>query len=412
MKRLAGLDLVRGVGILCVVWLHSATFHYAAITEVNFDDPPLVITVIGFLLMWAGLFAILSSAAYAYSSTVRVEEGRSTPAQVAANYAKAGLLMLVLHYVYFLGLAPKLLDVEHGQHQFSLIPGLIATGRLTPLYPDRIFYSSALSMTAWNLLLTGPLVGWLLKRGRGMRHAAFLLGGLGTLVVVLSLIRLPMYPVAAKAIEDGRWLAALTLGFLFNKNNPILPYLGFGLFGSALGLALAQSEKPRRALGWFALIGAVWFAAGVVGLALLPDTMLEREVDLFWYCIVLLQLGLFLLLVVLALYLFDYGPERLRGALSRALRPARQIGAVSLSIFMLETVLSQIGVRVADALLPGWSLSVNACLLFGAINALLWLGIVWVWSSLGFLYGMEWLSVRVYGWLKRPSDKMRMGEFL
>ncbi len=412
MKRLGGLDLVRGVGILCVVLLHSATFHYQAISEVDFDDPPLVITVIGFLLMWAGLFAILSSAAYAYSSALRVEEGRSTPARVAANYAKAGLLMLVLHYLYFIGFAPKLLDVEGGNHQFALLPGLIVAGRFPPIYPDRVFYSTALSMTAWNLLLTGPLIGWLLKRGPKARRAAFLLGGLGTLVVVLSLVRLPLYPLTVQAIDEGRWLAALLLGFLFNKNNPILPYLGFGLFGSALGLSLAQSEKPRRVLGWFAIIGALWLAAGIVGLTLLPDTMLEREVDLFWYFIVLLQLGLFLLLVVLALYLFDYGPERLRDTLTRVLRPARQAGAVSLSIFMLETVLSQIGVRIADALLPGWSLSINACLLFGAINALLWLGIVRVWGRLGFRYGLEWLSVRVYGWLKRPSDKMRMGEFL
>ncbi|MBN1933845.1 MAG: hypothetical protein JW934_04220 [Anaerolineae bacterium] len=412
MKRLAGLDLVRGVGILCVVFLHSATFHYAAISEVNFDDPPLVITVIGFLLMWAGLFAILSSAAYAYSSAVRVGQGNLSPVQIAASYAKAGLLMLVLHYVYFLALAPKLLDVEGGNHQFSLLPGLIATGRFPPFYSDRVFYSTALSMTAWNLLLIGPLVGWLLKRGRGARHAAPLLGGLGTLVVVLSLIRLPMYPVAAKSIEDGRWLAALIFGFLFNKNNPVLPYLGFGLFGSALGLALAGTERPRRALGWFALLGALWLAAGIVGLALLPDTMLEREVDLFWYFIVLFQLGLFLLLVVLALYLFDYGPDKLCGVLNNALKPARRVGAVSLSIFMLETVFSQIGVRIADALLPGWSLSINACLLFGAINALLWVGIVWVWSRAGFRYGMEWLSVRAYKWLRRPSDKMRMGEFL
>ena len=55
MKRLAGLDIVRGVGILCVVFLHSATFHYEAITEVDFDNPPLVITIIGFLRFFVRL---------------------------------------------------------------------------------------------------------------------------------------------------------------------------------------------------------------------------------------------------------------------------------------------------------------------------------------------------------------------
>ncbi len=411
MKRLSGLDLMRGVGILGVVFLHSATFHYQAITEVDFDHPPLVITIIGFLLMWAGLFAILSSVVYAYSSALRVASGRATARQVMLNYVKAGLFMLVLHYVYFIALAPKLIDVVHGHHRFSLLPGLIASGRLPSISPDRVFYSTALSMIAWNLLLIGPLIGWLLK-GREARRSGLILGALGTAVVVLSLLRLPMYPLAVQAIEQGRWLTAFVLGFLFNKNNPILPYLGFGLFGSALGLSLAGAGRPRRVLGWFALAGAGWLAAGVVGLTLLPDTMLEREVDMFWYCIVLFQMGLFLLLTVLALYLFDYGPDAVRRALNKALLPMRRIGSVSLSIFMIETVLSQVGVRIADALFPGWSLRINVCLLFGAINVLLWVGIVWGWSRLGFRYGMEWFSVRVYRWLKRPSDKMRMGEFL
>jgi len=425
MKRLIGLDVLRGIGILCMVFLHSATFHYQAITEVDFDNPPWVITLIGFLLMWAGLFAILSGAAYAYSSAMRLEKRQTTPAQIALNYIKAGLFMLVLHYVYFILLAPKLLDVEHGRHQYALLPGLIAHGRIPTLSVDRVFYSTALSMVAWNLMLIGPLVGWLLKKGSHPRQTGIVLGGSGTLVILLSLVRLPMYPITERAIQEGNWIAALALGFLFNKNNPILPFLGFGLFGAWLGLSLARAEKvlpaenPGRVLGRFAWLGAAWLIAGIAGLILLPDTMLEREIDLFWYFIVLFQLGLFLLLTVLALALLDMAPTRVRGAAERRnrvwpvladswLKPVRRVGTVSLSIFMLETVISQILVKVADRLLPGWSLSITLCLAFGAVNVLLWVGWVWAWAGLGFRYGMEWWSVRAYALLGRSSDKMRI----
>ncbi|MBN1579854.1 MAG: hypothetical protein JXA89_04065 [Anaerolineae bacterium] len=417
MKRLAGLDVVRGAGILCVVFLHSATFHYEAITEVDFDNPPLTITIIGFLLMWAGLFALVSSTAYAYSTVKRVDGKQMAADRVVSHYGKAGLFMLVLSYLYFVLLAPKLLDVEHGQHQYALIPGLIANGRFPPIHADRVFYSTALSMTAWNLLFIGPLLAFLLGKEPageepGGKRNGILLGGLGTLVILVSLVRLPLYPLAVQAIEGGNWLVAFVLGFLVNKNNPILPYLGFGLFGASLGVSLARATRPGKVLKWFAIAGAIWLATGIGGLFMLPDTMLEREVDLFWYCIVLFQLGLFLLLIVLALYLFDFSAEKVRPSTFRVFEPARRIGTVSLSIFMFETVLSQILVVIGDALFPGWRLSINACLVFGALNVLAWVGIVWAWARLGFRYGMEWWSVRVYAWLKRPSAKMEMGEFL
>jgi hypothetical protein len=84
--RLGSLDLIRGVGIIAVVFLHSATFHYESITEIDFDNPPLVITVIGFLLMWAGLFALVSSVAYTYSSVTRLKNGEGTPGQLLKGF--------------------------------------------------------------------------------------------------------------------------------------------------------------------------------------------------------------------------------------------------------------------------------------------------------------------------------------
>lgn len=77
---------------------------------------------------------------------------------------------------------------------------------------------------------------------------------------------------------------------------------------------------------------------------------------------------------------------------------------------MLETVLSQLLVGVSDRLFPGWSLRMDACLAFGAANALLWAGWVWAWAALGFRYGMEWWIVRAYALLGRRSDKMEIGD--
>jgi len=228
------------------------------------------------------------------------------------------------------------------------------------------------------------------------------LGGLGTLIVILSLARIPLYPLAEEAIAQSNVVGALFWGFLVNKNNPILPYLGFGLFGTWLGLALAQVELRRRSLGLFGIIGGAWLICGVVGLYLLPDTMLEREIDLFWYLLTVFQLGLFLLLVVGTVSVTDVLRPRFLDSPSF---PVRRLGMASLSIFMLETVLSQALVTIGDAAWPGWRMDIGLCLAFGALNALIWVVIVALWARVEFRYSMEWLTVRVHAWLGRPSEK-------
>ena len=405
MQRLKGLDAIRGLGILCVVFLHSATFHFDGITEVDFDDPPLLITVIGFLLMWAGLFALVSGAAYGYSAALRAQGRDARPWQILSRFWVAGGFALALHYVYFLVIGPKLLDVVHGNHQYALLPGMIATGSLPVVPADRLFYSTALSMVAWNLFLCGPLLE-LLGRWRALhsgRRAGLLLGGLGTVVILASVARIPLYPLAVKAVEQGQVARALFWGFLVNKNNPILPYLGFGLYGAWFGIALANESSRRRTLSSFLGLGTVWLVAGIVGLVVLPDTMLERDVDLTWYFIIVFQLGLFLLLLAGVLLLTDVARV---SWVDRLLSPLRRVGGVSLSVFMLETVLSQILVRIGDALSPGWRLAIGPCLAFGALNVLLWAGIVLLWSRCGFRFSMEWCTVQIYRLFGQTSRKL------
>jgi hypothetical protein len=215
--------------------------------------------------------------------------------------------------------------------------------------------------------------------------------------------------LAERSIEQGDVLGSLLWGFLVNKNNPILPNLGFGLFGTALGLALADQERQRRTLVISGAVGALWLACGIVGLFLLPDTMLEREIDLFWYFVTLFQLGLFLLLAVGAVAIADVLRPRI---LDRLSVPVRRLGTASLSVFMLETLLSQVLVRIGDAVWPGWRMDIGPCLAFGALNALLWVAIVGLWARFEFRYSMEWLTVRVHAWLGRPSDKIKVHERL
>jgi len=207
--RLRALDLLRGVGITAMVFMHTATFHYAGITRIDFDDPPFVILVIGFLLTWAGLFAVVSAAAYAFAAGRRHEAGIVTRAGLLRGFAIAAGYLLAWHFAYFVVLGPKLLDLEGGQHLTALIPGWIATGTWPTLAPERWFYATALSMIAWNVLFLGVALWWGLGRTRELRRVAPWLAVAGALVMAASWWRIGLYPRAVAAMEAADPLPAL-----------------------------------------------------------------------------------------------------------------------------------------------------------------------------------------------------------
>lgn len=414
MKRLSGIDALRGLGILGMVFVHSATFYYGNITRLDYDNPPLVITVIGFLLMWAGLFGIISGLVHAYVSVKRLQAGQLTPRQLVLNYWIAGGYFLFLHYIYTQIFAPKLLDVVSGHHKQALLPGLLATGSFATWHVSRLYEASTLSAIGWSLIFTGPLLYLLLRRNglERQRRNTLIIGGVATAIIVLSLIRIPFYPLTLQIIEQGNVLTATALGFLFNKNYPILPFCGFGIFGTLLGVWLAQSIRPLRIFWQGIGLGILWLSLGLVGILLLPDTLLERTIDLFWYMLTLMQLGIFLIMVMFALVGIDLVKGQWPLRAQKCLSPLRRTGMLTLSVFMLETLLSQSLALVADRVLPGWNMEINNCLIFGAFNALLWLLIPALWGLVNFRYSMEWITVRVYAWFRRASNKMQISEFL
>lgn len=408
--RLRAFDLLRGVGITVMVLMHTATFHYAGITRIDFDDPPLVILLIGFLLTWAGMFAVISAAAYAFAAGRRWQAGAITRAGLLRGFAIAAGYLLAWHFAYFVVLGPKLLDVEDGNHLMALLPGLIATGAWPTLAPERWFYATALSMIGWNALFVGVALWLGLSRTRDLQRVAPWLAVAGALVMAASWWRIDLYPRAVAAMEAADPLPALFWGFLVNKNNPLLPYLAFGLLGAWLGLRLLRGVTART-LWPVAAVGALALAAGIGGLMSLPDTLLEREVDPFWYYLTVVQLGLFLLLATAALALWD----RRRTATADApagsdpLRPLRRIGTMSLTVFLLETPVSEVAARLLSGAAPGWNEGITACLAFGAVNAAAWVALANLWARVDYRYSVEWATVRLYRLVGRPTAKLPEG---
>ena len=350
----------------------------------------------------------MSGGSHLFRWTERISAKTAAPREMRRSLLLTGVILIVLNFVYFQALGPTLLDIPGGRHQYAFLNGLIETGRLPVFSWERLFYNTSLSMLGWNCILVGLLAPALFPSGKvrpGLRTPA-LLAGIGAVLALSSWIRIPAYPAVEQAVKQPDLLVAFLGSALFNKNDPLLPYLGFALIGCALGHAFAQ-DIPRRRLrlagGVFSL---VWLAAGAIGYILLPDTMLERSVDEMWFAIIVMQVGLFSLLVLVVWSLSDVnGASPARGVRGATAGPLALCGRASLTIFIWETPVRSLYAMLWDAVAPGWSRSIPVVVLFGLTMSAIWVLVVLVWRRARFIGSVEWVVGRLYAAIGRPSAK-------
>ena len=407
-KNWQGLDFLRGLGIFGLLIMHSAFYYFDGLWDLDLDNPPLIITIIGFLLMFAGLFAILSGTVHGLSM-LRLSRRGWSPARIFRKKAVSGLFILVVAYLYFIFTGPGLAEFANRRMNNSILVELIQSGQLAGTNLDRVLYVDSLVMIGCNILLVS-LVWLILLKTRQLKAGMLL--GIAFLVMVLSLSRLWLYPIYLEQVAEQNWPAVLALFWLVNKNNPVLPYLAFGLLGSWLGILL-EDGKPRRPVFW---LGLALLLTGVGLYVFLPDTMLQRSIDMKWYSIMVMQLGLFLLMILAALAALDRQPavaavqtgwSKLIGLVVRFIT---RFGHAGLTAFFLESIVAALVWRLLNLIVPGIRLDIGSALLFGLILALSWGFGLLFWErrhyvgSIEFLYGQ---IVTRFGQFSSKADTLK-----
>lgn len=384
-----GLDVLRGIGIFAVLLMHTAFYHFDGVWEIDLARPPLVITVIGFLLMFAGLFAMISGFAHTVRASHRLARGERA-GRVLLSRVIAGLFVLVVAYAYFIFTGPGLVHFESQSFDNSVLVELIQTGRYPGFSTERLLYVDSLIMIGSNAILVGLFLALVWRLRTGVPPCTALGAAVG--VLALSLLRIPLYEVYLNAVDGGDRLVVVGLNWLVNKNNPLLPYLAFALFGVWAGLRFARggARAMRGAVG----LGTLFLVAGLALYILLPDTMLQRAIDLQWYAIMVFQVGLFLLFLTLAVRVFDLRTDADPHP-HIITRFFLRLGTVSLSVYFVESVISAIVFRLVRAVWPGFYLGMVPALLAGLLLAVGWGLLLVLWERTGYRCSLERLYCRV-----------------
>lgn len=379
-----GLDVLRGFGIFTVLILHSAFYYFDGIYEVDFNNPPLVVTVIGLLLMFAGLFAMISGFVHTRSSFRKRDQG--IPSGSILKYGIVyGLITLAIAYLYFLFTGPGLIDFSTRSMNNSILVELIRNGDWVSMNRERLFYIDSLVMIGTNILLLALfafLVGDRVPREK--RALTYILAAMG--FMALSLARIPLYRVWQDALEAGDDVLYLLLNPLVAKNNPILPFFAFGLMGGWLA-ALNDTKNFRQTCSRAVPLALFLLIAGVLLYVNLEDTMLERAIDGKWYSIMVAQLGLFMLLILAVLKWFDYRKKKNKSGLSLFFARFSKGG---LTAFFLESVVSAVIYRGITAVVPGLSFGIADALLYGLLLALFWGLVLRQWEKAYYRFTLEY----------------------
>ncbi len=397
-ERLHILDLLRGATLILIVFFHTSVYNYANIHKIDFSNPPIIIVIISFMILWGGMVILYSGFANTLKLTERMENTVSF--KPAGYLVIAGIIYLAVHYLLVLFLGRWSTDFVNNQPNLTAVAASLRSGSFVLPGYHKLFEGSSLSTIALNMVILA-LVNYLLLRNGGIRKEMrnyIILLATGTLIILGSVIRVNLYPGFETAIAEKRNLAALISTPLISNPYPLIPYLAYGFFGSAIAMMFFNRRKVLlRSL--MIPSGLFFLFYGIIG-----AMQFEKSIstpDYFWYFKTNFELGLFILVFLLMLP-FSAKPNQLAIRIPVILWFSR----LSLTIYLLETTLSEFLRMAASQVFPSWNQTINGCLLFGGVNVVVWILILWAWKKVNYRYSVEDLWAKAFAKMGKRSSKL------
>jgi len=397
-KRIDSLDILRGVALMFIILFHSSIYNYANINKIDFSNPPIVVVLMSFMALWGGIFIIYSMVI----NTVMLV-GRS---QKAVNFTVfpysiiAGIVYIFFHYILNIFLGRWNNDFVNNKPDLTAVASSLRTMHLSFPHLAKFFEGSSLSAIALNLIILSFVLFLLLRKNGAVKEKRnyLILGLSGILIMVLSFVRVSIFHLFTQALETKNYLLATFFSFTIANPYPLLPYLAYGVFGVMIGMMICQGRNKLLKIV-VAPLGIFFLIYGLFGMMNFEKTI--STPDYFWYFKTNFELGVFILLLVFAVLFLE--PKTY---LLNKLSVIKWFSRISLTIYMLETTTSEIFRIVLLQVWPSWNQTINGCLLFGSLNIVLWIVILYFWKKINFKYSLEYYWVILFDKIGKSSTKM------
>jgi surface polysaccharide O-acyltransferase-like enzyme len=400
--RIQSLDALRGLAIISIILFHSSIYNFANIHKLDFSNPPLIIIIMSFMALWGGVFIIYSMVVNSYMLAERTKQNKSS--SMFSHLIIVSLILLVAHYILNIFLGRWSVDFVNNQPDMTFVASTLRSMTLSFPHVTKFFEGSSLSTIALNLLFISTLLRFLFKNnGIEKRKRNYLvLGSLGFFIILLSFIRVPLYPLFTEAIATDNYFLSIIYSFVLSNPYPLLPYLAYGCFGALIGLLIFEQRKDllKRII---LPTGLLFLIFGIIGMMNFEKTI--SKPDFFWYFKTNFELGVFLLLIPGTYLVFEN-----KDSLLDKLTFLKWFSGISLTIYLSETLLSEILRIVINPIIPQWDQTINSCLVFGGFNIFLWLIVLFFWKKINFKYSLEYFWVKLFKKLNKQSTKMNFGK--
>jgi len=397
-KRIDSLDSLRGISLILVVFFHTSVYNYANIHKIDFNNPPIIVVLISFLVLWGGLLIFYSGIVNTIMFSGRIEKLGNL--KRAKFLFIAGGTYIIIHYILNIFLGRWNIDFINNQPDMTVVASSIRNIQLTLPSITKFFEGSSISTIGLNLIIVTSLLFFLL-RNKGFekeKRNYWILGTLGFIIMLFSFTRIYLYGIVNQSIQAKNYLLATLLSFTIANPYPLLPYLAYGLFASIIGLMIYKKRKNliKKVI---TPIGLFFFIYGLVGCMNFPKTI--SKADYFWYFKTHLELGIFILIITFFLLTFEFRNKKIIN-----IPFIKWFSRISLTIYLFETLLSEIFGKILNYLMPAWNQTINGCLIFGVSNIIIWILILWIWQKNNFKFSLEYWWVEIFRKLGKKSTKM------
>ena len=409
VKRLKSVDIFRGFLIFYVIILHPLIQRVFAqnASEVSnqVDILPLAVIIIAIPIaivsLWGSAFTFLTGTTTAFQIAKKLENPDTDFKVLLRGKFVNSCLILVAHFIllaFFFNMTQ-----EHSTPTYSMITGSIESGEFNS--PTILHFLT--STTLQSIAYTGIIISLVLyiswnKNGYNPDKAIRNLGILAFFSLVMAFIfdSLMLDPsiYADSLLDRHNYLGYFLYMQIFVVRFAIFPVLAFGAVGAIFGILFAEEKSFKRIRNYGLAIGLTGISIFFIFLFNGFDPIEKFAEEHVPLPLQFLNLGLQVLVVIWQAKLHDYRPAkkapiRKKSIVGRLSTMFQRYGALSLTIFMLESFISIIYYKITLEItgLSRLDLNIGVALCFEFACILTWFVIVKMWKKHNFKYSAEWM---------------------